>query len=397
MSAALEIGPHRSDAELDAYARIACEAFGVAPELLPLYFDQVGRENVRVARDGREVVGGLVVIPAGQFFGGRSIRMGGVALVATAAHRRGTGAATELLRAMLREQRTLGVPISALYPATVKLYRRSGYEIAGVAGEAKLTASGLDVRERELVARPMTDADDAAVRAIYSELAATQPGMIDRNSFHWYRVRNFRGQKTRGYVVVRGDAVEGYVFVRDVSTGSAWSSSLFAQDLAYRTPAAARAILTFLSDHRTTRPELLMRVAPADALLSMLGESVYTITQKLPWMLRIVDVAKALEARGYPHGVSATLRLDVHDDFVPEVGGTFVLDVAAGRARVTPAKATPAGDGLAVDVRGLAALYSGYLTPWQAAMAGMARGSGEALSTAAGLFAGPTPWMRDEF
>ena len=50
-----------------------------------------------------------------------------------------------------------------------------------------------------------------------------------------------------------------------------------------------------------------------------------------------------------------------------------------------------------MDIRGLAVLYSGQLTPFDLCLTGLAEGSEEALRTATLLFAGPRPWTSDFF
>jgi predicted acetyltransferase len=113
-------------------------------------------------------------------------------------------------------------------------------------------------------------------------------------------------------------------------------------------------------------------------------------------MLRVVHVAKALAARGYPDGVEGELHLEVRDDVLPANQGRYMVRVAGGRGEVTPG-----GRGeLKLDVRGLAALYAGYLAPAALRAIGFleVEGAGEAvLATAARVFAGPEPWMPDFF
>ncbi len=389
----LEYGPAHGDGELDRYGQIACEAFGIQPEFIPPYYDMVGRDNIRVAREQGEVVGGMALIAKSHFFGGKPVSAMGIALVATTANRRGGGIATTMLREMLREQRAAGRAISTLYPASVKLYRRSGYELAGIACEAELETAAIDVRDRALSVRPATDADTDAIRGIYRAWAVTHAGAIERGSFHWRRVCMFRGQKTRGYVAVRDGAIEGYAYLRDLPTAIVWVSDLVVQDIAYTTPAAARSLLTFIADHRTTRHVTRFRTGPSDPMLLLLGEIEYKISHKLPWMLRVLDVPAALAARGYPAGLNAELHLDVADDFLPEIAGRFVLRVAGGKGAV---EAGGRGD-MKIDIRALASLFSGYLAPTSLALAGGLTAPPAVLETAAAVFAGPMPWLRDEF
>ncbi len=110
-------------------------------------------------------------------------------------------------------------------------------------------------------------------------------------------------------------------------------------------------------------------------------------------MLRVIDVPKALEKRGYPEGVEAQLHLDVRDDLLLENNGQFVLTVSGGRSEVTRG-----GKGeLKLDVRAMAPLYTGLFTPHQLQLTGQIEASNTALSVATQLFTGLQPWMCDKF
>src|SRR4029453_8182826 len=90
-----------------------------------------GREAFRVVRsstNGNPIVGGLAIHDMGQFFGGKSLRMGGIGAVGIAPEFRASGAATQMMTLVLRDMRDSGFLISSLYPATVPLYRRAGYQ-----------------------------------------------------------------------------------------------------------------------------------------------------------------------------------------------------------------------------------------------------------------------------
>src|SRR5262249_31986324 len=109
---------------------------------------------------------------------------------------------------------------------------------------------------------------------------------------------------------------------------------------------------------------------------------------------RVLDVAAAMTARGFPPGVSGEVHVDVAgDDIVPENAGRWLLRVEDGRAEVERG-----GRGtLRTDVRGLAALYTGFHSPADLRAAGFADGDDASLASATALFAGPHPWMADHF
>ena len=110
-------------------------------------------------------------------------------------------------------------------------------------------------------------------------------------------------------------------------------------------------------------------------------------------MLRLVDVKAALEARGYRSGVSAEVHLDIQDDLFPENSGKKRLVISDGGAEVTGG-----GDGrIRLDVRGLAALYTGHLSAHDLAVTSLIDASDGDLESLGAVFAGPAPWMADMF
>ena len=69
-----------------------------------------------------------------QWWCGRAVPMAGVASVKVAPEDRGRGLARRLMTALLDEIAARGYPLSALYPATMPLYRSLGWELGRHAG-----------------------------------------------------------------------------------------------------------------------------------------------------------------------------------------------------------------------------------------------------------------------
>jgi predicted acetyltransferase len=156
---------------------------------------------------------------------------------------------------------------------------------------------------------------------------------------------------------------------------------------------AGRRLLAFLAQHQSMCGEMVITRGPNDPFISLLREQSATIEVRGVWMLRIVDVRKGLERRGYLPGLSGEVHLEIEDDVVPQNEGRWILRVEDGEARVEPG-----GRGeLRMHVRGLASLYSGYRSAEQAMVMGLAEGDAEAARAATALFAGPSPWMVEIF
>ncbi|MCI0572821.1 MAG: GNAT family N-acetyltransferase [Myxococcaceae bacterium] len=387
-------GRPAGDAERLRLGEVLAESFNFPAADAPAWFDYSGHENLRVLRRGSEVVGGLVGIPMGQFWGGRPVRLFGVAGVAVAPWARGSGAATWMMGEALREARQAGFPLAGLYPATQPVYRRVGYEQAGVRCELRAPVISVPEGPREPALRPFVAQDLPAVQALYRELAQHRQGWLDRGSYVWHRVQHPRGMAASGYVLEEGGRLTGYVFLARVRPpGSTFNFDLVLTDWAARSPNGWRRLLTFLADHGSLVRDIVWYGGPADPLVQLFDEQTVSTQVLYQWMLRVLDVEAALTARGYPRGMTASLHLEVEDALLPENAGRWVLEVSGGEARVRRG-----GEGaLRCDARALACLYSGHRTASALAAVGVLQGTPDALVSAEALFAGPAPHMPDMY
>ncbi|AKJ06801.1 putative acetyltransferase [Archangium gephyra] len=390
-----DFGPPQGERENTQAEDIRAQAFALTPEDARGWQQKVeaGEAQLRVLREGGSVAATIVLIPMGQWFNGRRVPMVGIGGVGVAPERRGQGTATRLMRTALRELRSQGAPLVSLYPATQPLYRRVGFEQSGSRFEIRAQLHGLDFQERTLALRPVGEADLPALREVYRRHAQRQQGWIDRTGYTWSRVTHPKGETAYGYLVEGSAGIEGYVFLtRRVVSQGMWQE-LNLTDLVALTPAAGRRLLSFLGDHRSMAQEMVWRGGPADPLLFLLREQTYEVKHLLHWMLRLLDVPAALQARGYPAGLSGALHLEVDDELFPENRGRFVLEVENGEAEVRPG-----GDGdMKLHVRALAPLYSGFLSPAALLSTGALEADESALRTATAFFSGPPPAMPDMY
>ena len=132
---------------------------------------------------------------------------------------------------------------------------------------------------------------------------------------------------------------------------------------------------------------------PAEPILFLLREQDYQVKLLFHWMLRVLDVPKAFEARGYPAGSSGTLHLEIEDELLPENQGRFLLEVTGGQARVSRG-----GEGrVKLHVRTLAPLYTGFLSLDALRMTGALEADDASVGVAAALFSGASPALSDMF
>jgi predicted acetyltransferase len=367
-------------------------AFGNDPHsaLEWLQRGEPGCLRVATGAGGRGVEAGLLEIPMGQWFGGERLSMLGIAGVAVAPEARGQGVAFGLVQATLRAARERGVALSMLYPSTYRLYRKAGYELAG-----SYCGYTLQLGKLPRVAREMSIAslDGAAAEALYQRVARGRNGHVDRGPYVWRRVREPRGEATRGFGVSDADGLIGYVYARPAELRKL-PLELSLSDFVTLDRRAFQALLGFFADHSSLAERVSWHGGPADARLLGVPERALQVSIEEYWMLRLVHVERALLGRGYPE-LDAAVDLEVEDEALPENAARYPLRVRAGKAEL-------GGVGTAtrrarLGVGALAALYSGFVSPRELVVAGALEADERTLAALGALFAGPAPSSADFF
>jgi len=390
MAAKFEYGAIADPEEAQQLGAILQQCFNFLAANWQPYSNLLGLENYRIIRCGSKVIAGLGIYHMGQWFGGQSVPTGGIAAVGVAPEHRGTGVAAELMRQTVQELWANGVPLSTLYASTSRLYRKVGYEQAGNACRFSLPTLSLTPGDR-LPVYALNLSEQEPFQNLYRLRAQATNGNLDRNRAIWKRILQPPGEIIHAYGIGPEAQPEGYV-VFDQKPG-AKGYSLQVRDLIILTPAAGRTLWTFFADHRSLASEIQWKGPVVEPLLALISEQTYQVTHLERWLLRIINVPKALALRGYPAGIETELHLQVQDDLLPENNGSFILAVSQGQGEITPG-----GRGeLKLHVRGLAPLYTGLFTPRQLQEIGQLNATSTALSAAAQIFAGPEPWMPDHF
>lgn len=401
-----------TDADLPEVFRVMRLAFTGEEPGQRQWLATMGIDNLRAMRPARDAKPDAVVslVRMGQHFGGRIVPMTGIVGVAVAPECRGGGVAQQMMAGALREAREAGTPISTLYASTQSLYRKAGYEQAGSRFKITIRPDQIGVRERALHVRPITNDDADAVIDCARRFASHYDGTLVRegeaggrgwDAYCWQRVRENRETRFTGFAAEcpdDGSRINGYLFMHQGRSPHRGRQSLALSDLAFTTPEAGRRLLAFLSDYAMIADEASFFGSPTHPILSLMPLQKYQVEHFDYWMMRITDLPKALEARGYLPGVRASIDLEVTDAIIPENAGAWRIEVEGGSARVTKGKSGGSrGAFIRCDIRALASLYSGFTTPAQARLLGWIEGDDQAVKAASSIFPGSTPWMNDMF
>lgn len=392
----LEIRAARDD-ELEAHGRLREHGYAFMPPHGDHFAAQLRAAGLAdwvlgASLDG-ELVGTTTVYPLAQWFGGRPVPMGGVGSVVVAAERRGNGVCSALLGAALYRMRDGGLVISTLGPATVGVYRRAGWELAVDSHWRSVPLSALTALPSGVgVERPARDGDRGAIEAIHAHRSALGAGAVDRSDMQWTALLTPHPARSC-YVVDDGGEVRGYI-VYSRRRRDRGGYALVVHDIAALDWDAERTLWSHLGAHRMQTDAAVVHGVPLDGLAMHLGEQVISTVHAHQWMLRLVDVAGAVAARGYSPAVQAVVDLMLDDPVVAANRGPVRLVVADGVGRVEPG----GSGGCEISVGPLSALWTGSVSARVLAATGFLRGATAAdLAALDAVFAGPRPALNDDF
>ncbi len=395
------------ESELDQLFNMTAQAFQIPAKRVM----EVRNRPTNVLSRGLFVDGdlrvSLVLIPMQVWFGGRLVPTGGLSGVATPPQWRRQGYIGRLLRATVDEMRERGESISTLYPFDFPFYKHYGWAHASDNHVYTLPTTRLPVVTPSGTWHPLqvgsdvyplpdptrlTEADLGVLMGIYDAWAPRYNGMLARDVV-WWRGRKLDPQAN--LFCWRNPAGEPCAYVRYTfkETGQ-WERRLEAQVVALD-PAAWRAALGFLRNHDSQAQEVRLTLPEDSRLLALLDDPRFKIEIDPGFMLRINDVVAALQARGYTPEAAGQITVQVDEGWIEHNPTTYRLDVSDGHAGVATVTAEPQ---LSLNMRTLAQLYSGYLTPRQAAEMGLLTvHDPAALGRAQAIFAGPTAYLADFF
>ena len=370
------------------------QVFPSQPAFKERFLQLADPDRVYGAFDSGRVVALLDVIPFVQSFGGRWIRSGGISSVAVAPEFRGQGLASRVLGAALVGMREGGDVVSPLFPANLRLYRQVGWELAGCYAIRKIRARHLLHLERPPPGqvRRAEPEDCPAIRFAYRRFAERVPGTIDGEN-RWWMLEN---QFDRFYTYVAVDAageVRGALVYENLTQPHGGEFPIHVHQIFAETRAASLALWWVLGTSSSQSGWVYYPAPPEDPLALLLPEQRQAIQADFRWMLRLVDVEAAIDGRGFPAGVEATVDFALDDPELPENAGAWRLRVEGGEGRLERIDDAR----LRMGIGAFSSWFSGWGTRTSLERAGLVVDAAHEGALLDACFAGPTPWIVEEF
>lgn len=338
--------------DVDRALDIGSKAFGILP---------VGQRPSRQANlrraiqdrralgvyDGEHLVARALIWSYRQWWAGRDVPMAGVAGVAVSPEYRGRGVGSLLMDAVITRGLELGYPLAVLYPASLPVYRRRGWETCGAQYRFTIEASHLrDLRGGGVFVREAGPADAAR--------------MVDLMRAQ-YAAGRVCGARDRSEDTMRADLDGDTVFAYLADSGFVIFGWQGPDLVVYQHLAAdaetARALWAVVGSGSSVAKQVHAYLPPDDPVHALIGDNVVREVQQTRWMLRCLDSAVAVSQRGYPPGADVDIPLVLDDDQVPANRFTGWLRVADGYGELVAGDAGPGA--VRLGANGLAALYAG--------------------------------------
>lgn len=295
--------------------------------------------------------------------------VGGLGGVAVDLRHKKEHVAADMVRFYLDYYRQKGAALTALYPFRPDFYHRMGFGYGVKMNRYSfrpdaLPAAGVGARVDYLTA---DDRDDLA--ACYDRFLARTNGLIELPP----HVLDALFADTSGRIVGyrENGALRGYLVFRfESAPGDNWlTNNVQLRTLIYDDPAALLALLGFLRKQADqvgriiyeTQDETFHYVLndPRDGSGNLLAGLWHQAnTQGLGIMYRVIDVARLLAVLGDHDfgGVTLRMRLKLTDTFLPENGGSYLIDFSNGRATLGNG---PADVEVSLDVADFSSLVVG--------------------------------------
>jgi predicted acetyltransferase len=312
----------------------------------------------------------IQIIPFRTVIGGRELPMGGIGGVATWADQQGRGYAGRLMSYSVREMRDLGFPVSYLFPFSYRYYGKFGWSIAAKRLVYQdFTIASIQPQSRWASVRALLPEEYHLLKPVYTAGLPKYNGPLVRDEVLWERRFEFyRGDRVQPYLVEDGETAVGYFVCEDLLEQGKFGYETNVNEFVFLNELACASMFNFLRCLPTNVMRIRVNSPELPNLWQYFREPFVDTRLFSGFQARVVDMKAALEQRGYPEDVSASVTFSVADEHGPWNEGTWTVTVEGGAARVEQSGGSA---GVELSIQEFSSIFIGLLDP-------LALGRGEA-------------------
>lgn len=258
-----------------------------------------------------------------------TVKMGGIAGVATFAHARGQGLVDRLLTDSLERMRAAGQLVSALFPFAFAFYRRYGWDWVGEAQDVTLPLRELPRRmPGGWSVEPVVTGAKELLGPVYTSVARQYRGAFTTESHRWDgHLGAHENRETLAYVCRDPDGVaRGYLLWRYPDSGETGRLKMLVSGSAD----ADAALHTLLRDFGVQNPRASGMLPGDYPVRSYVCSYDVEVKRRPVFMARVVDFAGLLAALPTAHLPDGVVEVAVSDPHAPWNHGLWRIEVRRG-------------------------------------------------------------------
>ena len=246
-------------------------------------------------------------------------------------------------------------PFALLYPYSIPLYRRLGWEIIS----NKMTYIVKDTQIPRRIKEPgyirRVEWDDKEFMQLHTKFAQKTHGCLYRNNLAWEEYWRWDEDDTRVAVYYSDDDVPYGYMVYLIN-----NDIMHIKEMIYLTHEAQRGLWEFIHAHDSMIDEVRGNNYYSESIAFELDDSDIKETIRPYSMGRIIDVAEFFESyKCDPDEPEAVFRFDVEDDLLPWNNRSFTVRFSHGKCSLTDAEPDYS---MKLSIATLTTLLLGYKT-----------------------------------
>ena len=349
------------------------------------------------AFDGAKLVSSYSAFPFTMRANGAATPLAGVSTVGTLPEYRRRGLVRRILTQAFQDMRERGQPVSALWASQAAIYQRYGYAMATVLRRYSIDTVDIAFHDGDEGSSRVERLDVATgyepCKQVYIRFIEHRMGYLHRARALWLNnALEERDADGPIHVALSRDGTgepDGYAIYTlrtDRVDHASRGQEIVVRDLAWLSVDAYRSLWTFFKRH-----DLVGKVRWESAPLDDPAPELFLEPRLLHqrdgegvW-LRVMDVAAALEGRGWSGEGVATLAVSP-DPLTPWNDGTLRIEAANGAAEVTRSPNGTSADAT-LSIKALAVLYAGRRSARELSAWGMLQAEPKTVRRLDALFA----------
>lgn len=294
-------------------------------------FPVLERADVLGCFSGEELVSQFAVYPLDMNIYGERYQVGFVTSVCTYPEYTGNGIMKKLMKKSLTRMKESNKSFALLYPYSIPLYRRLGWEIIS----NKMTYVIKDTQVPQKISEPgyvrRVAWDDIDFKELHGMFAAKTHGCLYRNKLAWEEY--FRWDEDDTVVAI-------YYTAKDVPTGYMVylisSDVIHIKEMIYLNREAQLGLWEYIHKHDSMIDEVRGNNYYSEPIAFELDDSDIKETIRPYAMGRIIDIAQFIpQYKSDPDGPGGVFAFEVSDELLPWNNGIFTIAFRDGKSSIS--------------------------------------------------------------